>query len=281
MIKEGRARGDYLARTYDIADASIDRACNAALELFADRCWAMGGLMERIIGMDHLGGVVRRFYAGPAATKWRRDFADLRRRVNRDLVEILSEVIDLARRAPALDDPSFRADFDRLAIRERENRTALFAECEALRARLDDVVLPGIGARRDPELRLVAQPSRHGLARHAAAVALAFSVAGATACKKNTPVPPPPTEPSATTDAASASDAAALTPATPAADDASTTSMPQDAAAPADSGALDSGSLDSGSPDAGKPKPKPKPKFRDHPGISEFAAPPLNPRRRG
>jgi radical SAM superfamily enzyme YgiQ (UPF0313 family) len=272
MLEEGRARGDYLARTYDIAEPSIDRACKTALDLFGERCWAMGGLMERIIGMDHLGGVVRRFYTSPSAARWRRELASLRHRTNVDLVEILTEVIDLARGARCLDDPRVRADFERLRARELEHRNALLEECERLRVRLDDVVLPSIGARRDPELRLTAAPSRHGLARHAAAVALAFSVASTAACKKtNTPPPPPPTDASG-----DAAQGAALDASLEAATDAASAS---DASEDARADATTPVARDAGGSDAGKPKPKKKPGVIDHRGISEFAAPPLrNPR---
>lgn len=272
MIKEGRARGDYLARTYDVAEPSIDRACTAALELFGARCWAMGGLMERIIGMDHLGGVVRRFYAdwNADAARWRRDFAALRRRTNEDLVAILGEVIDLARQAPSLDDPDFRSRFERLREKERTHRATLLDQCEALRLRLDDVVLPSIGARREEssaEIALVPARvlPRHGLARHAAAVALAFSVAAGTACKKHpTPVPP-----DATTD--TTGDATTPAPSVDAAPDA-----PEDAASDIPIPTVaDASPPDASAPDAAVPKPKFKPKLRHHPGISEFAAPPL------
>ncbi|MFO0615786.1 MAG: radical SAM protein [Polyangiaceae bacterium] len=131
MRAEGRARGNYLARTYDITDPSIGRACAAALDLFGERSWEMGGLMERIIGMDHLSGVVRRFYTTSVASRWRRDFAALRRRANTDLVTLLTEVTEAARRASSLDDGGFRAAF--LGLRERERgtrRRKLLAECE-------------------------------------------------------------------------------------------------------------------------------------------------------
>lgn len=277
MIAEGRARGDYLARTYDVAEPSIDRACTAALELFGARCWAMGGLMERIIGMDHLGGVVRRFYAdwNADAARWRRDFAALRRRTNEDLVALLGACIDLARGTTSLDDPEFRRSFARLREKEQAHQAALLDACEALRVRLDDIVLPSIGAQRDDSSSALALlPARalprhgHGLARHAAAVALAFSVAAGTACKKNpTPVPP-----DATTDAFDGS-----ADATTASTDAATPA--EDAATPAEDAATDAPlptAPEAGTtPDASAPRPKLKPKLRHHPGISEFAAPPL------
>jgi radical SAM superfamily enzyme YgiQ (UPF0313 family) len=269
MIAEGRARGNYIARTYDVAEASTDRACTAALELFGARCWVMGGLMERIIGMDHLGGVVGRFYSGAIAARWRQELAAVRRETNRDLIELLTEVIEAARRAPSLSDPGFVRHFEDLKHRERTHRDALLARCHALRSRLDDFVLPGIGARRDPELRLMPLPPREGLARHAAAVALAFTVATANACSK----------PNATPSGSSSPDAAAMAPASAAATvSASAAPSPSEVQAP-DAGALahtvDAAAL--ATADAGKAKPHATtpPQVIEHYGISEYAAPPL------
>ncbi len=263
MIAEGRARGNYIARTYDIAEPSMDRACRAALALFGERCWAMGGLMERMIGMDHLGGVVGRFYPNAVAARWRRELEIVRRRTNTDLVEILTDVIDLARSARSLDDPGFAREFERLEIRERTMRDALLAQCDGLRDRLDDVVLPGIGARRDPELRLVHAPSREGLARHAAAVALAFTVA---ACSKETVSHDTTTTP-----------AVDATVATVQVDASVNTSGDASGEASVDAASADA-SVDAAKPkDAGKPDAS-KPHVIEHHGISEFAAPPLQPK---
>jgi hypothetical protein len=270
MIAEGRAQGDYIARTYDIAEESTDRACRAALELFADRCWNMGGLMERIIGMDHLDGVVGRFYSGPAATRWRADFAELRRRTNLDLVDKLTEVIALARAASSLDNPDYREEFGRLRQRERESRIALLRECDRLRTALDSVVLPGIGAARDPELRL----TKRGLARHAAAVALAFSVAAGTACK----VDNPPATPNSTKEDPDSSMLVNIPPMP--ADDASVVDASLPASEPVDAAPADAGKPPKKGTKPKKPsKPPKKPKVIDHDGISEFAAPPLQKRQ--
>jgi anaerobic magnesium-protoporphyrin IX monomethyl ester cyclase len=289
MLTEGRARGNYLARTYDIADTSIARACTAALELFGARCWEMGGLMERLIGMDHLGGVVRRFYeASPAAaqlaSRWRRDFAALRRKANTDLVVLLGEVIDAARRAPSLDDSWFRSDLDRLRERERASRLGLLSDCEALRLRLDDVVLPSIGARRDPHLRLVSGPPRRRLARHAAAVALAFSVAAGAACGDDAPSAGSAAPSSSARVASSANTALSASVAPPAS--AAPSASGAASVAPSASAAPSASVAASVAPSASAPPPTPTkprppvgsggpPGVRDHHGISEFAAPPL------
>ena len=266
MIAEGRARGDYLARTYDVAEGSIDRACRAALDVFADRCWAMGGLMERIIGMDHLGGVVGRFYRGGRAERWRRELAAVRRRTNVDLVTTLGDVIDAARRTKSLEDPGFLRELAELRARERSQRDALLAGCDQLRDALDDFVLPGIGARRDPELRLVEPPMRDGLARHAAAVALAFAVAAA-ACKKPAEVVPDDATATAATASASVSASSSA--------NASPPPGPSAVQTTTDGGAPEASAPDSGAPrDAGVRHTRDAaPPVIEHHGISEFAAP--------
>ncbi|HEY8072719.1 MAG TPA: hypothetical protein VIF62_01385, partial [Labilithrix sp.] len=167
--------------------------------------------------------------------------------------------IDVARRASSLGDPAFLRDLATLRARELASRVVLMRDLDALHARLDPVVLPSIGARRDPELRLLPTPPREGLARHAAAVALAFAVAtSASACKKPAVSPPDANVDAAPLTAVDAGTDAAL-------------AEPPDATPP-DAAPPDSGPSDSGTP----AKPKPKPKIREHRGISEFAAPPLD-----
>ena len=65
MIAMGRARGNYLARVYDLSDPVADTACNAASKLFHARCWASDSLMQNAIRTDdHLAAVAKRFYSG-------------------------------------------------------------------------------------------------------------------------------------------------------------------------------------------------------------------------
>ncbi len=251
MIAEGRARGDYLARNYRIADAAIDRACDAAIDVFEPRCWVMGGLMERVIGLDHLDAVVGRFYTGPGASRWRRAFAAFRRRVNDDLHQKLSSLVEAAAAASSLTDPSFLRAFDIIRAEERTSREALEAECASLQSRLDDFMLAGIGARRDPVLRLVPDPPRESLMRHAAAVALAFSVAAAAGCS---------------------SESAAQVPPEHRRRDAGTHHVDASVGHHRDAGTHDGGHRRR---DAGAPR---RPPIIDHDGICEYAAPPLRPR---
>ena len=62
MIALGRARGDYRAREYSMSDPVADLACTISLDLFYDRCWGNGSLMQNTIGLDHMIAVRKRFH---------------------------------------------------------------------------------------------------------------------------------------------------------------------------------------------------------------------------
>jgi hypothetical protein len=207
----------------------------------------------------------------------------LRHQTNVDLVELLTEVIDAARSTPSLRDPGFARYLDDLKQRERARRQALLAGCDLLRSRLDDVVLPGIGARRDPELRLLPGPAREGLARHAAAVALAFTVATAAACSRESTSPSAPVVPAETVVGPVATTAPIVS-ASAAPPGVASSAPAVDAQALAQVDAMAPAAPEAGAVaavvDAGKPKPRvqpPPPHVVEHYGISEFAAPPLQP----
>lgn len=176
MIAEGRARGNYLARVYEIADPRAALACRTAIEVFSNRCWNMGGLMERTIGMDHLEAVVDRFYQSAGADDWKLRAQSHRLAVNGDLVALLDEVVDACATASSPTDPSFRAQIEAIKEREQLGRQNHLAELDRVQRLLDQAVLPSIGLRRDADRRLVPAGAVVGIARHAAAVALAFGL---------------------------------------------------------------------------------------------------------
>ncbi len=187
MIEAGRARGDYLARAYDIADPRADLASRLAARLFYDRCWSMGGLVERAIGLDHLSAVVRRFYDETEADLIRARIRSWRLSVNRELTGLLSELVDAAADAAGAADPQLQARLAELATRERTGREALLVEGAAIRAALDRWFPERVGLRRDPELRPAPPRASVRLARHAAAVLLAFSVGATMGCRSCEP----------------------------------------------------------------------------------------------
>jgi anaerobic magnesium-protoporphyrin IX monomethyl ester cyclase len=189
MVAEGRARGNWLAKTYTIADPGVELACQVAIRLFLDRCWKSGGVMDRAVGLDHVAAVARHFYedrrtaaAVDAVIAWRDD-------ANRELVALLGEVVDACFAAPSARDPVFRARIRDIARRERVGRRRLMRRCEAIQNELEAATLPRVGVERVPgDVARLGRPVGRvrtladDLARHAAAVLLAMSVTNQAAC---------------------------------------------------------------------------------------------------
>jgi hypothetical protein len=144
----GRGKGDYLARTYRIADDAIDVASRLATRIFPERCWDTNSLMEISIGLDHLAGVLRRFHRGSEIEPARARVADFVRRVNQDLVEMLAELLQIAGETTGLEDPALRRRTRELVERERESRRALLAEGIELRSHVRAIGLAGAERRR-------------------------------------------------------------------------------------------------------------------------------------
>lgn len=201
MRAEGRTRGNYLARTYDIADPGVQLACDAAVRIFRDRCWEYGGLMERTIGLDHLTAVVARFYADIGGVEdLKESMSRFRLDVNRELAGLLEEVVEACVRATGRDDPRLVEQLRDIVRRERASQRRHVERLAGLREALDAFVLRHSGLERCEEeglrLRAPVAGARPRLARHVAAVALAFAVAAG--CSDDDGISefaPPPLEP--------------------------------------------------------------------------------------
>ncbi len=168
----GRGRGDYLARTYTIADPAVDVASRLATRIFHERCWATDSLMEVAIGLDHLGGVLRHFHGGPGVAAARSRVQDWTVRVNRDLVALLTELVQIASETAGLEDPALLRRTRTLVERERASRAALQREGLALR---EHVRALGMAASARAEAR-VAAPRAARLRQTAVAATLAAAV---------------------------------------------------------------------------------------------------------
>lgn len=183
MIDEGRARGSYLARTYTINDPVVELASSLAKKVFLARCWSTGGLMERAIGLDHLGAVVGHFYADRESTRLRGEIQRWRLQVNRDLVELLSRLVETCVTAGGnTTDPSLIESVRELVDQEARTRRQAISRGQDIWQAISDYFPERVGLRRDKGLRPVLHRRATGLARHAAAVALAMSAAGAFSC---------------------------------------------------------------------------------------------------
>lgn len=188
MIKLGRARGDYLARVYNLSDPVAAQACNTALGLFESRCWSNGSLMQRAIGLDHLASVTKRFHRGSSEAALCARVSNWVRSVNLDTISLLNDVIDLS--ASTQSGMGAGTEHAVLALKKRESTTRqpllsdganLRRELEALRFPLPVGTLHPI-----PGARL-------RLARQAAVAVLAIGMPAMSACQSGvSEMAPPP-----------------------------------------------------------------------------------------
>jgi TonB family protein len=166
MIALGRARGDYRAREYSMYDPVADLACTISLDLFYDRSWGDGSLMQKTIGLDHMIAVRKRFHGRDDLCERAHAWV---RAVNLDTLDLLEEVIELS--ASGLG----KMDADALrkvrVLRERELRTRneFLLQGLRLKLKLDEFRLPS---------RTIspAGGSRFRLGRQVAAAVLAIGV---------------------------------------------------------------------------------------------------------
>ncbi len=136
MIEVGRARGNYLARVYGMADPVTERACNIALDLFGTRCWSSNSLMQIAIGLDHTAAVAKRFYSGPERITVCDEVASWLRTVNLDTINLLEQVVDISASGASDDDPGLLRAIRDLKEHEAATRPLFLSEAMELRSRL-------------------------------------------------------------------------------------------------------------------------------------------------
>ena len=190
MIELGRARGDYLAREYNLSDPVADLACKLSLDLFGSRCWSSDSLMQNAIGLDHTAAVLKRFYDNRRQAALCKNVASWLRNVNLDTIDLLDEVVALSASLPDSKDAGLQQAM--LAVRERESTTRLRFLSEALNLRAE------LGTFRfTDKIRQSNQISKssHRLARQAAATLLALGMPAASgwqqAIGQEVKTPPP------------------------------------------------------------------------------------------
>jgi len=166
MVALGRARGDYRAREYSMEDPVADLACTISLDLFYDRCWGDGSLMQKTIGLDHMIAVRKRFHGRDDLCERAHAWV---RAVNLDTLGLLEEVIELS----ALGVGKMDADALRTvrALRERElrGRNQFLLQGLRLKNELDEFCLPS-------RTISAGSTSRSRLGRQVAAAVLAMGV---------------------------------------------------------------------------------------------------------
>ena len=166
MIALGRARGDYRAREYSMYDPVADLACTISLDLFHDRCWGDGSLMQKTIGLDHMIAVRKRFHGRDDLCERAHAWV---RAVNLDTLELLEEVIELSAAGMGKMDAAALRTIRMLRDREQRKRNEFLLQGLRLKNELDEFRLPSrpISA---------ASASRFRLGRQVAAAVLAIGV---------------------------------------------------------------------------------------------------------
>src|SRR3984957_12863293 len=166
MIALGRARGDYRAREYSMYDPVADLACTISIDLFFDRCWGNGSLMQNTIGLDHMIAVRKRFNGRDELCERAHAWV---RAVNLDTLDLLEEVIELSAAGSGKMDASGLRKIRTLRERELKARNQFSSQGLRIKMELDKFRLP---------FQTSAAPSAPGsrLGRQVAAAVLAIGV---------------------------------------------------------------------------------------------------------
>jgi anaerobic magnesium-protoporphyrin IX monomethyl ester cyclase len=188
MIELGRARGDYLARVYNLSDPVANLACNISLELFESRCWSNGSLMQSAIGLDHLASVRKRFDDRPSGRALCERVDRWLRSVNLDTTGLLEEVIELSASNTGRMDAGVQSALLSLQQRESITRRELLSQGSNLRAELETFHFPNQASEfnQPPGVRV-------RLARQLAAAVLAIAIPATAGCQSGvSEMAPPP-----------------------------------------------------------------------------------------
>ena len=137
MLAAGRARGNYLARDYRIADPDVELASRHAVRIFRERCWSMGGLMEKAIGLDHLAAVLEHYYGDRPARRLRGEISRWRHDVNEELIGLLEELVGACLEAKETGSARLSERLVRLVQEEERSRERSLERGRELRAALD------------------------------------------------------------------------------------------------------------------------------------------------
>lgn len=137
MIDLGRARGNYLARVYDLPDPAADVACNISLDLFDARCWSSGSLMQKAIGLDHTAAVSKRFHKRSPGAERHQRVGNWLRAVNLDTINLLEEVIELSASSHGCAAADMQRAILDLTEREQATRCEFLSEGFTLKAELE------------------------------------------------------------------------------------------------------------------------------------------------
>lgn len=178
MIEAGRARGDYLARTYDFSDPVVTAFWEVGQHLFWDRCFNQQHLQGQSVRLDHLMAVARHAYEDREIDRLSAEFLTVQQRLNVETVALLEELLGHCEESPDPGSELLRQHAASIAQREAPSRIELQSRIcelreELLRLTRELVGLPMPGGRAAPR-------RKRSTARHAAAVLLAVgAISGA------------------------------------------------------------------------------------------------------
>lgn len=175
MVASGRARGTYMARTYEYADERVARVWEIGRDLFAGRCWGKDEILGHAIRLDHQAAVLRHFYDGPEAEAAVRDFHAWQVRLNLETAELFRELVVACGRARSTQAPELAAVVESLRAREARSRAVHLSTLCDLRARFAGIVQPVVAFATSGRPR-AAMPKR--VPRHAMAVLVAAGLFG-------------------------------------------------------------------------------------------------------
>jgi TonB family protein len=147
-------------------DPVADLACTISLDLFYDRSWGDGSLMQKTIGLDHMIAVRKRFNGRDDLCERAHAWV---RAVNLDTLELLEEVIELSAAGMGKMDAAALRTVRMLRDREQRKRNEFLLQGLRLKNELDEFELP-IRA----NSKAIAPRSRLG--RQVAAAVLAIGV---------------------------------------------------------------------------------------------------------
>ncbi|MBN1610626.1 MAG: B12-binding domain-containing radical SAM protein, partial [Polyangiaceae bacterium] len=176
MIQAGRARGDYLARTYEYSHPGLSRLWEAGQTLLHSRCWAQNHLLGQVVRLDHLVTIYGHFYEGSEVEALVEDFAALKLEINRDSVELFEAMIGAY---VELHGAELDARLEELAERERVRRDGFQRRLCAINETLHQRALSLVGLVRRTDAMPAVAKNRLRAPRHSAAALLA---AGLIAC---------------------------------------------------------------------------------------------------
>jgi TonB family protein len=185
MVAQGRARGDYLGREYNLADPDADLACELALDLFYSRCWGNGSLIQHAIGLDHTAAVASRFHRDARTASLCELTSKWLESANTDTIDLLEHIIDLS--ASGTSGASLQRALRSPKDVESSNRQRLMSEGMRLGWELAQLRLTSDS--HEPH----SLPMRVRFARRAAAAVLAIGLPASSACQQGvSEMAPPP-----------------------------------------------------------------------------------------